>query len=644
MMDSSQTPQTNLRLLGNRFRRSRSSVQLKISFWSSLSLILVSTILIGYSIITLRQRSIENSTREATAISESTVREIQNQLEVPNAAARTLAHTLSTIKDPAIPISLTRDDVNGMLRQVLLKNPSFLGTYTLWEPNAFDGLDSQYVRAVAHDSTGRFIPYWIRDSDGIIHTEALYQYEMPGEGDWYILPRSTRKEVVIAPVIQRIQDIDVVIASFVVPITYNDQFYGIAGVDAPIGFVQQLVDDIDIYDGSTDAVLFTSKGTLIAARKRPELSNQHVSQIYDDLDIIQGQFATSFSRISTDGRNLQIFSPLEFSGKSHWVLGLSIPLEKITAQATEATSRQIAIGVIVIILSVALFWFLAGQLVRPLRQLTDAAMTVSVGNMDVSTEIQSNDEFEVLGEAFNSMTSQLKVLFGTLEERISERTQALEVTAEISRRLSTILDQDQLLREVVQQLQSAFGYYHAHIYLYDESGQNLLMASGTGETGRALLARGHKIEKGRGLVGQAAESNAPVLVLDTSQSEGWLPNPLLPKTQAELAVPIAIGPDVLGVLDVQHNIADGLTQEDADLLQSIANQVAVAVQNARSYTEAQQRAKRDALLATLGQRIQSAGSVEDVLQVAVTELSRTLGARRSKVEVKSSALENVDTE
>jgi PAS domain S-box-containing protein len=182
---------------------------------------------------------------------------------------------------------------------------------------------------------------------------------------------------------------------------------------------------------------------------------------------------------------------------------------------------------------------------------------------------------------------ELRELQTTLEQRVSDRVKALNISAEVSRRLSTILDQKELVIEVVEEVKAAFNYYHAHIYLIQESGGDLIMAGGTGEAGATMLARGHKIQKGRGLVGRAAETNAPVLVPDTSRDPDWLPNPLLPETKSEIAVPISAGDKVLGVLDVQNNVAGSLGEQDVDLLRTIANQVAVAVQNARLYTQAE---------------------------------------------------------
>jgi GAF domain-containing protein len=141
-------------------------------------------------------------------------------------------------------------------------------------------------------------------------------------------------------------------------------------------------------------------------------------------------------------------------------------------------------------------------------------------------------------------------------------------------------------------------------------------------------------------VGQAAETNHVVLVPDVSRADGWLANPLLSETKAEIAVPIAIGEQVLGVLDVQHNVVNALQQEDADLLLSVANQVAIALQNARRYEEAQKQAAQVARMNTIAQKIQATTSVESALQVAVRELGQAASSNWTSVRLLADEPEN----
>jgi len=180
-----------------------------------------------------------------------------------------------------------------------------------------------------------------------------------------------------------------------------------------------------------------------------------------------------------------------------------------------------------------------------------------------------------------------------VNQKLETQITNLELVAKVGRATTSILDQDKLAQEVVVQIQSTFNYYHVHLYLFESNQNRLRVVGGTGEAGQKMLANRHTIAPGVGLVGRAAQTNHVVLAPDVSQEAGWLPNPLLPNTKAECATPIVRGEQVLGVLDVQNDQVNSLDQQDAAMLQLLANQVGVALHNAQLF-EALQNSLVDA--------------------------------------------------
>jgi GAF domain-containing protein len=213
---------------------------------------------------------------------------------------------------------------------------------------------------------------------------------------------------------------------------------------------------------------------------------------------------------------------------------------------------------------------------------------------------------------------------------LDKRAQQLAAVAEISSVSSRELDVQKMLESVVQLTQRKFGLYHAHVFLYNEKTDMLKIAAcGWDEGDEHEGTHGTSaipLEQEQSLVARAARSRKAVIVNDVHNEPGWLPNPLLPNTASELAVPLVIGDQILGVLDVQSEILNAFNEEDANIQTTLASQVATALQNARSFNQAQKQAEREAMLNVINQKIQSATSVEAVLQIAARELGHALGA------------------
>ena len=319
--------------------------------------------------------------------------------------------------------------------------------------------------------------------------------------------------------------------------------------------------------------------------------------------------------------------------------GLLIPV-MMAGLFTGARGTMVVTAVNLLALSSLGYFYKQGWVALPPLAATDL---VSFGAISFTSALllglASKSIQDSLTRARNDQ-KQLAALAQTLEQRVADRTKEMATVAEISTVASTILETDKLLQDVVELSKERFGLYHAHIYLLNEAGDTLVLASGAGEVGRQMVTEKLSIplDHEQSLVARAARERKGVTVNDVTRTPDFLPNPLLPDTYSELAVPMIVGEKVIGVFDVQSQVIGRFNDADIAVQTTLASQVASAVRNASLYTEAQTRAEREALIASIGQRIQSATSVESVLQITARELGRAVGSKQTRVILKDYSL------
>jgi GAF domain-containing protein/HAMP domain-containing protein len=248
-----------------------------------------------------------------------------------------------------------------------------------------------------------------------------------------------------------------------------------------------------------------------------------------------------------------------------------------------------------LILAAVIGTLIPRAIVRPLNLLEEGANIIGAGDMQHQIPIRTRDEIGRLAEAFNKMGGQLRGLVGTLEQRVADRTHDLErravqlaTAADVGRATASILELESLARQVVELVRERFELYYAGLFLLDEEGRYAVLEAGTGEAGRIMKDRSHRLEVGgTSMVGTACAQRRARIALDVGEEPVRFDNPLLPETRSEMALPLMVGARVLGALDVQSTQAAAFSEEDISVLQLVASQVAVAVQNARLFAEVQ---------------------------------------------------------
>lgn len=277
-------------------------------------------------------------------------------------------------------------------------------------------------------------------------------------------------------------------------------------------------------------------------------------------------------------------------------LGVVILAEQSQAEAFSeiyATLRWniIITSISIVVVLAAIFWITRG-IVQPLTELTETALDIAAGDLTRQVPITRMDEVGKLAQTFNMMTVQVRELLANSEAQVDlrmhdlqRRSRYLAASAEVGRAISLILDSERLLNEVVDLILDHFDLYYVGLFLVQED--MAILRAGTGAAGRAMLLRKHGILIGEGMIGWCISHNQSRVALQAETDAVRVTNLELPDTRSEAALPLHSRGQVLGALSVQSSVFDAFDTDTITVLQTMADQVAVALDNARLFAEAQ---------------------------------------------------------
>lgn len=213
------------------------------------------------------------------------------------------------------------------------------------------------------------------------------------------------------------------------------------------------------------------------------------------------------------------------------------------------------------------------------------------------------------------------------EEEVQRRAAKMQAVTEITSEIGNILDIDELLWDVVNLTQEKLNHYHAQVYILSDDAKQLVLTAGSGERGRNMVELGHRISLDTdSLVTRAARDRDVILVNDVTAQPDHLPNPNLPLTKAELAIPIIYGGELLGVLDVQDDYRDAYTEVEVQVKQTLSNQIAASIQNARQFELTQIRLQEVLATNAISDFVRESSSLEEMLENVMTITYNALGA------------------
>jgi GAF domain-containing protein/HAMP domain-containing protein len=334
----------------------------------------------------------------------------------------------------------------------------------------------------------------------------------------------------------------------------------------------------------------------------PAYEQQHVSQVPG---VVVGEFDPDMAegklREVSDGWIYITPVRPQPLGETTGFWYVRVGTERLVSLRRETTGLfVIGSAICVAVTSVAITYILNSLVLRRISALSSVVRQVQAGDLSVTMPgFFAADEIGVLQRGVDTMVTQLREMFTSLEQRVETRTQDLrrrarylETTADVAQDVASELDLQELLDRIVHLISERFGFYHAGIFLLDETGEWAVLQAASSEGGRRMLDRGHRLGVGRtGTVGYVTAEGEPRIALDVGEDAEFFDNPDLPQTRSAMTLPLRARGEIIGALDVQSTQPAAFTDEDAAVLQMLADQLATAIDNARLIQEAQEAAE-----------------------------------------------------
>ncbi len=319
---------------------------------------------------------------------------VKAEIEVALDASRTLAQTFVGLKKSEIMPE--RKVLDKIIIQILEDNPSFLGVWTCWEPDALDGRDKEYVNKTGHDATGRYIPYWYRDG-GTTALDALLDYDKEGIGDYYLLSLRSGLETIVNPYVYPVGGKDVLITSVVAPIKYRGKVVGVAGIDFSLDTFTKMVQGIKPFETGNTA-LISNVGTYVA-NIDPAKAGQDIgsSAKWSEAKkaIQSGEMLSQDDYSNTLKSNIhRVFVPVNLGlTVTPWSFLINVPMEKVLEKAKGIMYASILIGAISLVILLIIVLLIANGIANPLNQIANSLGTgadqIASASGQVSTSSQS---------------------------------------------------------------------------------------------------------------------------------------------------------------------------------------------------------------------------------------------------------------
>ncbi|TAJ12840.1 methyl-accepting chemotaxis protein [Marinilabiliaceae bacterium JC017] len=346
---------------------------------------------------------------------------------------------------------LHREEIISIIDDILAENKNFLGLYLVFEPNAFDDKDKEYINTRFSDETGRFIPYISRFAK-----ETVKNYNKTND---YLIPKKTLKTYFSEPYNYNIDGKNYYMITVTIPIIKEGVFQGIVGIDIDTKVLAKIVDDIKIYNGHSISRLITDNYNIIGHSGHPESIGKKQDAIYRNKELFfnnnetiqwhdddAGSIATTFSIGNTDKK---------------WMYLTTVPASVVFKDLKRSILSTILITLLGILVMCTFIYWRLNTVIKPLITLSEKAKLITQGDLNVDFDIKRNDEIGQLANVFRDMTGRLKeIIYNVKTNANNLATASVQISSSAEQMSQGVNNQASLSEEISSSMEEMAGNIH----------------------------------------------------------------------------------------------------------------------------------------------------------------------------------------
>jgi HAMP domain-containing protein len=358
----------------------------------------------------------------------------------------------------------------------------------------------------------------------------------------------------------------------------------------------------------------------------PDATDLEVEELPDH-EIFKSPISEDASFLEYENQEAQtVLSVYQWIPGWNLALVVELPTSEIFANLSDLAPFMVILIVLAAIFTLGVSFIVTNHMLQPLTTLADFANRISHGEWLYRVPEDREDELGALASSLNRMAEELGALYQSLESRVEDRTQQIRTAAEVARAITSIPNLDELLRQAARLIKDRFGYDHVSIFLLDSSGQQAILRESAGEINGTTRSSGYIVEVNpETLIGWVIQNNTSRIITDISDESEAFKAGLLRGARIQASIPLQIAGRSLGVIDVQNAKQNIFEQEQFEVLQTLADQLSSAIENARLAQESADAAERARLISQITSQLSGILEPQQVLQVAAHALHRALG-------------------